>query len=52
MKQNKRRQRRVKTGLAIKEKHRKAEANSKLYIPDRNSHQTQKKQAEKLKKRQ
>jgi len=35
MRQNKRRQRRVKTGLAIKEKPRKAEANSKLYIPDR-----------------
>jgi hypothetical protein len=47
MRQNKKRQRRVQIGLAIKEKTRKAEANSKLHIPDRNSHQTQKKQAEK-----
>jgi len=43
MRQNERHQRQVKIGLAIKQKPRKAEANSKLYIPDRNCHQTLKK---------
>lgn len=42
--QNKRRQGLVKIELAIKENLKKVAANSKLYIPDVNSHQPQKKQ--------
>jgi len=49
---NDRRQRQLKTGLTIKEEPRKAEATPEQCIPDRTSQQTQKKQAEKTKKRQ
>jgi len=52
MSMNERRQRQLKTGLTIKEEPRKAEATPEQCIPDRTSQQTQKKQAEKTKKRQ